>query len=137
MINMKSEHRERRKQYISAFDQEKTSSLAAQKERYTQRHETILAKLAKCSEENEKLKKKLSLTEKERDFLDNENKSLRFLPAVHSSLKGVQLEPMDLRKNTDGDPLPNVYLEKLNKLRKAGGLQKVYSPSKYAPTDNT
>ena len=137
------------KESIATFSQEKNSSLSAQTECYSKKHEEILAKLhrkysnrlsesfsekEKLSAEKENLKKRLSRMEKEINFLKDENKILKGLPTVRSSVKGVQLDPLDLCTNKDR--LPNLLLDKLNKLREAGGYQPVYSPSKYAP-DNT
>ena len=95
--------------------QDKLESLAAQKAHYIARHEQILYKLKErfelkltdivkpledqiksISRERDDLKKKMSLLERERQFFESENKRLNDRPALSSSLKGVQKEPMDL-----------------------------------------
>ena len=111
------------KESTAVFSQEKNSSLSAQAECYSKKHEEILAKLhrkysnrlsekEKLSAEKENLKKRLSRMEKEINLLKDENKILKGLPTV----KGVQLDPLDLCTNKDRLPnqlLDNQLLDKL------------------------
>ena len=95
----------------ATLEQDKNTSLAAQKERYVARHDQIILKLTEryqliladsvkpledkiqsISRENQTLKKKVSLFEREQHLFETEKKR----PAVSFSLKGVQKEPMDL-----------------------------------------
>ena len=119
-------------------DQYKTKSLATQKDRHVLRHEQVIAKLTErfdfkladnlkslenkiqsTLKENENLKKKVSLLERERHFLEAEKKR----PAVFSSLKVIQKEPMDLSSKEETLPQLLPYLDKLRMLCEAGGLQ--------------
>ena len=84
-------------------------------------------KILSISTENGNLKKNVSLLEKERNFFKSESIRLKDQPAVRSSLKGVQLEPIDLSSSNgeSSTTLPSLvpYLDTLRMLREAGGLQ--------------
>ena len=134
------------KESIDTFEQDKKAALAAQKERHINRHNQILNKVSErfadklnvslkplqeqillISTENENLRKKLSLLEKERNFFVCEYMQHKDQPAVHSSLKGVQQAPIDL-SSSNGEfftTFPSLvqYLDRLKMLREAGGLQ--------------
>ena len=73
------------------------------------------------------------MMDKEITLLKDENKILKGLPTVRSSGKGVQLDQLYLCTNKDR--LPNLLLDKLNKLGEAGDYQPVYSLLKYAPNN--
>ena len=131
------------KESVDSFDHDKKASLAAQKLHYIERHKQILDKLTErfadkltvslkplqeknhlISTENEILKKKVSLLQKERNFFESENIRLKDQPAVRVSLKGVQLEPIDLSRTTkkSSTTLPSLvpYMDRLKMIREAG-----------------
>ena len=66
------------------------------------------------------MKKNMASLEKERNFFKSENDRLKELPAVCSSRKRVQLEPIDLRTSRDTLLSLLPYLDQLKILHEAG-----------------